>query len=138
MNTIESLSQMMQEQAELISRQIAMIDSYAQIGAEQKATIERQARTIAEMQSRMGVLMSEKAAAEARAWELSQAKAEDTELLNWLDSQVEAYGTEGYHEGNRWVIDGPFHDLRHAPQECKAYHDQCQAAQSAEKESGHD
>lgn len=38
----------------------------------------------------------------------------DAARLEWLDKQVEAYGFEDIHEGNRWVIDGPYRDLRHA------------------------
>jgi hypothetical protein len=62
----------------------------------------------------------------------AQEQDEDTELLNWFDQQREAYGTEGYHEGNRWIMDGPFYDLRHALRECKAYDEQQRAAQLAQ------
>lgn len=116
---------------------MSSLEGMTELVAKQVEVIATQERAIAELQERMGALIMAKAQAEAQAWELSQAKTEDTVLLNWLDSQVQAYGTEGYHEGNRWMIDGPFRDLRHALRECKAYHDQCQAAQSAEKESGH-
>jgi hypothetical protein len=61
MNTIESLSESLQDQSILISTQVELI--------------EKLERAIAEMQGRMGLLMSEKAAAEARAFELSQALA---------------------------------------------------------------
>lgn len=43
-----------------------------------------------------------------------RAAENDAERLTWLDRQVEAYGFEGIHEGNRWYIDGPFRDLRTA------------------------
>ena len=43
-----------------------------------------------------------------------RAAEKDAERLTWLDRQVEAYGFEGCHEGNRWFIDGPFRDLRTA------------------------
>ena len=38
----------------------------------------------------------------------------DSERLNKLDSLCEAYGFEGIHEGNRWMIDGPFINVRDA------------------------
>ena len=38
----------------------------------------------------------------------------DAERLDRLDREVEAYGFEGVHEGNRWMIDGPFRDIRTA------------------------
>jgi hypothetical protein len=38
----------------------------------------------------------------------------DAERLEWLDRQAEAYGFEDLHEGNRWLIDGPFPNLRAA------------------------
>lgn len=43
-----------------------------------------------------------------------RAAEKDASRLEWLDRQVEAYGTEGIHEGNRWLIDGPYRDLRQA------------------------
>lgn len=38
----------------------------------------------------------------------------DADRLNKLDSLCEAYGFEGIHEGNRWIIDGPYRDIRTA------------------------
>lgn len=38
----------------------------------------------------------------------------DTERMDALEMLCEAYGSSGVHEGNRWVIDGPFADLRTA------------------------
>ncbi|HGO9515751.1 hypothetical protein [Pseudomonas aeruginosa] len=38
----------------------------------------------------------------------------DVERLNKLDALCEAYGFEGIHEGNRWMIDGPYRDIRAA------------------------
>lgn len=38
----------------------------------------------------------------------------DAERLDSLDKLCEAYGFEGVHEGNRWVIDGPFRSIRDA------------------------
>jgi hypothetical protein len=40
--------------------------------------------------------------------------ARDAERLNLLESLREAYGFENCHEGNRWVIDGPFNTAREA------------------------
>lgn len=39
---------------------------------------------------------------------------EDSARLDWLDQQGYAYGFEDMHEGNRWMIDGPFANLRKA------------------------
>lgn len=38
----------------------------------------------------------------------------DAERLDSLDKLREAYGFEGVHEGNRWVLDGPFRNVRDA------------------------
>lgn len=38
----------------------------------------------------------------------------DAERLNKLDKLCEAYGFEDVHEGNRWMIDGPFGNIRDA------------------------
>ncbi len=46
------------------------------------------------------------------------AESEDTQLLNWFDSQRTAYGFEGVQEGNEWMMNGPFPTLRHALREC--------------------
>ena len=40
-----------------------------------------------------------------------RAAEKDVARLDWLDRQVEAYGME-VHEGNRWVVDGPFNNIR--------------------------
>ena len=40
--------------------------------------------------------------------------AKDSGRLDLLDSLCEAYGFQDIHEGNRWVIDGPFRDIRAA------------------------
>jgi len=42
----------------------------------------------------------------------------DTQMLDWFDGQSESYGFEDEHHGNRWVMDGPFRDLRTALREC--------------------
>ena len=44
----------------------------------------------------------------------------DAERLDWLDQQGEAYGVHE-HEGNRWLIDGPFKSLRVAIDAAVAY-----------------
>ena len=36
----------------------------------------------------------------------------DAERLDWLEQQGHAYGFHGMHEGNRWVVEGPFATLR--------------------------
>lgn len=52
--------------------------------------------------------------------ELRRLRAENAELakdsgrLDLLDSLCEAYGFEGIHDGNRWMIDGPFRNVRDA------------------------
>lgn len=38
----------------------------------------------------------------------------DAERLDRLDIECEGYGCEGVHEGNRWMIDGPFRTVRDA------------------------
>jgi len=43
-----------------------------------------------------------------------RAAEADAERLNKLDALCEAYGFEGTHEGNRWMIDGPYRDIRAA------------------------
>lgn len=50
----------------------------------------------------------------------TDADRRDAERLDWLDRQVESYGFEGIHEGNRWVIDGPYRDIRQAIDEAMA------------------
>lgn len=47
---------------------------------------------------------------------LAELKAcrKDAERLDRLDKECEAYGFEGIHEGNRWMIDGPFRTVRDA------------------------
>jgi len=66
----------------------------------------------------------------------AQKLAEDTELLNWFDQHRTAYGFEGIQEGNEWLMNGPFPDLRSALRECKAHEEKQRAAklaQSADK-----
>jgi hypothetical protein len=53
--------------------------------------------------------------------------ARDAERLDWLDSQGYAYGFQDMHEGNRWMIDGPFTNVRAA----------IDAALAAKQESKH-
>lgn len=43
-----------------------------------------------------------------------EALNKDAERLDRLDIECEAYGCEGIHEGNRWMIDGPFRTVRDA------------------------
>lgn len=43
-----------------------------------------------------------------------EQNARDAERLNWLENQREAYGFENLHEGNRWILDGPFNTARQA------------------------
>lgn len=43
-----------------------------------------------------------------------EALRADAERLDWLDGQREAYGFQDIHEGNRWLIEGPFSSLRKA------------------------
>lgn len=43
-----------------------------------------------------------------------RAAEADVERLNKLDALCEAYGFEGIHEGNLWMIDGPYRDIRAA------------------------
>ncbi|WP_462382238.1 hypothetical protein [Pseudomonas sp. Marseille-QA0892] len=42
------------------------------------------------------------------------ALKKDAERLDRLDLESEAYGFEGIHEGNRWMIDGPYKTVRDA------------------------
>lgn len=59
--------------------------------------------------------LSERAATELRRLrEEVQALRVDSSRLEWLDRQGHAYGFEDMHEGNRWLIDGPFTNLRTA------------------------
>lgn len=46
--------------------------------------------------------------------------AKDAGRLDLLDSLCEAYGFQDIHEGNRWVIDGPFRDIRAAADSLEA------------------
>ena len=46
--------------------------------------------------------------------------AKDSGRLDLLDSLCEAYGFQDVHEGNRWVIDGPFRDIRTAADSLEA------------------
>lgn len=50
---------------------------------------------------------------------VAQQQNEDTARLDWLDQKGEKYGFEDYHEGNRWIIDGPFANLRKAIDACR-------------------
>lgn len=43
-----------------------------------------------------------------------EALRKDASRLDRLDIECEAYGCEGIHEGNRWMIDGPFRTVRDA------------------------
>lgn len=44
--------------------------------------------------------------------ETTKALRKDAERLDWLDQQGYAYGFQDMHEGNRWLIEGPFSSLR--------------------------
>lgn len=46
--------------------------------------------------------------------------ARDAGRLDLLDSLCESYGFQDVHEGNRWVIDGPFRDIRTAADSLEA------------------
>lgn len=58
--------------------------------------------------------------------ELRRLRAENAELakdsgrLDLLDSLCESYGFQDVHEGNRWVIDGPYRDIRAAADSLEA------------------
>jgi hypothetical protein len=41
-------------------------------------------------------------------------RSEDSERLDWLDGQLEAYGFENAHEGNHWTVGGAYMTLREA------------------------
>ena len=43
-----------------------------------------------------------------------RAAEKDSERLNKLDAIGYAYGFEDMHEGNRWMIDGPYRNIRAA------------------------
>ena len=49
-----------------------------------------------------------------------ESLAKDAGRLDLLDSLCEAYGFQDIHEGNRWVIDGPFRDIRAAADSLEA------------------
>ncbi len=49
-----------------------------------------------------------------RISEALRQAADDCERLDALDKLCESYGFEDLHEGNRWCIEGPFCDIRHA------------------------
>ena len=59
-------------------------------------------------------------------FELRRLRAENAELakdagrLDLLDSLCESYGFQDVHEGNRWVIDGPYRDIRTAADSLEA------------------
>lgn len=46
------------------------------------------------------------------AQELIEPYRKDAERVDWLEQQGHAYGFHGMHEGNRWVVEGPFATLR--------------------------
>lgn len=46
--------------------------------------------------------------------------AKDAGRLDLLDSLCESYGFQDVHEGNRWVIDGPYRDIRTAADSLEA------------------
>lgn len=52
-------------------------------------------------------------ALDAQAAEI-KALRKDAERLDWLDQQSESYGFQDIHEGNRWLIEGPFSSLHAA------------------------
>jgi hypothetical protein len=39
---------------------------------------------------------------------------QDSERLDFLSRLYEPYGFEGEHLGNRWLLEGPFRDIREA------------------------
>lgn len=43
-----------------------------------------------------------------------QALSLDAKRLDWLEAQGVAYGFQDMHEGNRWVVEGPFATARKA------------------------
>lgn len=49
-----------------------------------------------------------------------ESLAKDAGRLDLLDSLCESYGFQDVHEGNRWVIDGPFRDIRTAADSLEA------------------
>lgn len=49
-----------------------------------------------------------------------EGMAKDAGRLDLLDSLCESYGFQDVHEGNRWVIDGPFRDIRTAADSLEA------------------
>ena len=36
----------------------------------------------------------------------------DAVRVDWLEQQRQGYGFDGVHEGNRWVVDGPYRTVR--------------------------
>lgn len=48
-----------------------------------------------------------------------RAAEADVRRLDKLDALCEAYGFEGIHEGNRWMIEGPYRNVRVAIDDIK-------------------
>lgn len=57
-------------------------------------------------------------AAAPQPQQIAEPASQDTERLDWLETQGVSYGFEDSHEGNRWTIEGPFRTLRTAIDEC--------------------
>jgi len=78
-------------------------DSYGVAVCELQEQIDGLVNTIHAQQAERDALLAER-----------DALAKDAERLDRLDIECEAYGCEGIHEGNRWMIDGPFRTVRDA------------------------
>ena len=49
-----------------------------------------------------------------RAALVPQVTSQDVARLDWLDKERVAYGLHDVHEGNRWMIDGAYANVREA------------------------
>jgi hypothetical protein len=50
----------------------------------------------------------------ASYYHIAEADRRDAERMDWLDAHYESYGFEDQHEGNRWLLEGPYMTARDA------------------------
>lgn len=71
--------------------------------------------TVQKIQAAVAMLRAYTAVPDTNDWRIDHSAGQkDSERLDWLDQQSEAYGFESEHHGNRWVLDGPFKSIRAA------------------------
>jgi hypothetical protein len=102
---VEPYRKQLAEAQALLKRLSPLMINAGYVGA--NAEIQRSLRDV-----RIDLVRLDTPALDAAIADAIEPYRKDAERLDWLEQQGHAYGFHGMHEGNRWVVEGPFATLR--------------------------